>query len=79
MQQGQGRRLWDLLKLRGGGTPEPDLIAQMEIAYGIDIHRGVGLWMFVVVLAYVVAAWTEETMKYMIPTFFKRVKFSQSK
>ena len=40
-------------------------------------HRNVALYLFIAAFAYVCAAGTEETMKYLIPQRFQRVKRSR--
>jgi RsiW-degrading membrane proteinase PrsW (M82 family) len=53
-----------------------DPIAVLSKMYGISIQRTPGLYLFVFLLAFVVAAGTEETLKYLTPLRFRACKHS---
>jgi len=53
-----------------------DPIAVLGRMYGISIKRTPGLYIFVFLLAFVVAAGTEETLKYLTPLRFRACKHS---
>ena len=55
---------------------DPDPLAELGNMYGITIVRTPGLYLFLFLLSYIVAAGTEETLKYMTPMRFRACRHS---
>lgn len=58
-----------------GGSPQ-DPLEVLSKLYGVTIVRTPGLYLFIFLLAYVVAAGTEETLKYVAPLRFRACRHS---
>ena len=69
-----GNRRQQAVASSSQGVQDPlQVLSQM---YGISIFRTPGLYLFIFLLAYVVAAVTEETLKYMAPLRFRACRHS---
>ncbi|EKX38164.1 hypothetical protein GUITHDRAFT_115711 [Guillardia theta CCMP2712] len=66
-----------VLQAQGGGDTDP--LTDIESAYGIVIKRSPGFYLFIALMAYVIAAGTEESLKYFTPLRFQACRNSSSK